>query len=177
VHVNRASAILGVLYKSQPVTFRVRGPAESGVDRLSRATKSSWFLFADKEALIGSVTPSRVVLRHYRPLFPNRFAPIFVGYFRGEPGGAVLEGRFTLSLFSKALVSLWLSGVAFALLFTLLNLIIGEPPFYKRVAAVAFAALLFFCGLAVPNLGWWLGRRDIEYITQKVHDSLEREGT
>ena len=86
-----------------------------------------------------------------------------------------LEGRFTLSLFSKALASLWLSGFAVALLFTLLNLIIGDPPLYKRVAAVAFVALLFSLGLGFPNLGWWLGGRNIEYITRRVHDSLERE--
>jgi hypothetical protein len=177
VHLTRASAIFGALYKSEPVTFRLRTPVEIGAEQLSRATKSSGYRFAFQEALVGSVTTSRVVLRHYRPLFHDRFAPIFVGDFRGEPGGAVLEGRFTLSLFSKVLTSLWLSGVALLFLWTVFNLITGQPPFYRRIAAVLFTVLLFLFGLAFPSLGWWLGKRDIEYITRKVHDSLEQGGT
>jgi hypothetical protein len=171
------SAIFGALNKSQPVTFHLRTPVEIGAQRLSSATKSSGYLFAFQEALIGSVTTSRVVLRHHHPLYQTRFGPIFVGDFRGEPGGAVLEGRFTLSLFSKVVTGLWLSSVALVFLWTVLNLLIGQPPFYTRIASVLFAVLLFLCGLAIPSLGWWLGRRDIEYITRRVHDSLEQDGT
>jgi hypothetical protein len=80
-------------------------------------------------------------------------------------------------LFSKVITGLWLSGVALVFLWTFLNLLIGPPPFYQRIAAVLFSVLLFLCGLAFPSLGWWLGRRDIEYITRRVHDSFEQRGT
>jgi hypothetical protein len=168
-----ASAIFGPLYKPQPVTFHLGTPPDIAVERLSSATKSLWYGFLFEEALIGSVTTSRVVLRHRRPFFHNSFAPIFVGALRSEPGGAVLEGLFTVSLFTEVFMRLWLSGVALVFLRTLLNLIVGQPPLAGRIAAVLNVALMFLAGLTLASLGWWLSRGDIEYISQRVHESIE----
>lgn len=170
------NAIFETLYKSQPVTYRVNAPIEASVERLSRAAQCG-SLFPMAEALVGSVTASRVVLKRQQPMIRNWFAPVFVGSFRNEPDGVALEGRFTFSRIAKILIGIWLSFVAIALLSTVGNYVFGQAPFDKRVAGFFYALLLLFFGVAIPNFGWLLSRHDIDYISRRVHESLEPVAT
>ena len=160
------------LYGNVPARFPSDFPLAESVARLRERTERSIFVTLLQEAAAGPVTESRVRLQRVIPLVGNSFKPVFAGAFRQVQGRVVLEGRFTMFLFSKILMTIWL---AFALVWTGVAVfaVSRSPkltllfPLYGLGFVVAGIAFLRFC--------WWLSRNDIPYLTSVIQRALSGE--
>ena len=168
---------LGAIFRAEPVSFEIGAPVEIAVERLSRVTVPSVLLTMFQEALVGRVTASGVVLRYHRPLFHYAFAPVFMGSFTGDRNRVSLEGRFTLPRVSKAFLTVWLALMCMVLLVNAASFphLRGSLP--ERLAAVFMPLLMLVFGVSLANIGWWFGRRDVEYISRRVREALYSGGT
>lgn len=164
--------LLGAIYRTERVSFEIEAPVEVAVERLSRVTASSVLRTMFQEALVGRVTATRVVLKYHRPLFRNAFAPVFSGSFTGDRNRASLEGRFTLPLFPKAFLIVWLALMCLVLLVTVVSFPNLRGSLLQRLAAVFMALLMLVFGVSLANIAWRLGRRDVEYISRRVREAL-----
>ena len=164
-------SVLAFLYGDVPARFPSDFPMAESVARLRERTKRSVFATLLQEAAAGPVTESRVRLNRVIPLFGNSFKPVFVGAFRQDLGRVVLEGRFTMFLFSKILMTIWL---AFALVWTGVAVfaVTRSPtltllfPLFGLCFVVAGVAFLRFC--------WWLSRNDMPYLASVINTALNR---
>jgi hypothetical protein len=130
-----------------------------------------------QEALVGKVSPTRVVLRHQRPWFHNSFAPVFIGEFQENGGTAVLEGRFTIPWFVKSVMTFWLGGVCLFLVLASRQIFGNQGPWYEKVIVLIIPLIMLSFGFGFVHLGWWFGRRDIEYISRRIREALLSGGT
>jgi len=168
---------VSAIYRAEPISFEIEAPVEVAVERLSRVTAPSVLRTLFQEALVGRVTASAVVLRYHRPLFRNAFAPVFMGRFTGDRNRASLEGRFTLPWFPKAFLTVWLVLMSLVLLVTVVSFPRSSGSFPERLAAVFMSLLMLWFGVSLANIGWWFGRRDVEYISRRVREALIPGGT
>jgi len=172
------------LYGDIPVRFPSDFPMSESVLRLRERTKRSVFSSLFRQAAVGPVTESRVRLQRYVPWFGNSFKPIFVGRFCYNQGRVVLEGRFTMFLFSKVFASIWL---AFALLWTILAAFAvlkgaGRTPTGSQQDLVALliplgGVLFFLAGIGFIRGCWWLSRNDIPFLESVIRGALHREAS
>ena len=100
--------VFNFLFGSVPVQFPSDFPLAESVARLRARTKRSVFLSLFERSAAGPVTESRVLLQRVIPFFGNSFKPVFVGAFTQSHGRVVLEGRFTMLLFTKVFMTIWL---------------------------------------------------------------------
>ncbi len=172
------------LYGDVAVSFRSDFPMSESVVRLRGGTGRSIFSSLLREAVVGRVSESRVRLQRVQPFFSNGFKPIFAGAFRRHQGRVVLAGRFTMLLFSKVFITVWLT---FALVWTAmaawaaLNAAGDRPPKSGPEAAVLLVPLIgvAFClgGIAFARCCWWLSRNDINVISAVIQQALSREAS
>jgi sulfite exporter TauE/SafE len=47
----------------------------------------------------------------------------------------------------------------------------------ERLAAVFMPLLMLVLGVFLANIGWWIGRRDVEYISRRIREALSSGGT
>src|SRR3989442_9859820 len=97
------------LYGDVPVRFPSAFSLAESVMRLRASTKRSVFLSLFHQSAVGPVHESRVRLQRVIPFFGNSFKPIFIGAFHQDHGGVFLEGSFTMFLFSKVFMTVWLT--------------------------------------------------------------------
>lgn len=166
--------VLGFLYGDVPARFPSDFPLSESVARLRERTRRSVFVTLFQEAAAGPVTESRVRLQRVIPLVGNSFKPIFVGTFQQSHGRIVLEGRFTMFLFAKILMTMWLT---FALLWTC----VAALAVLRDGAMTLFFPLygfgLFATGIAFLRVCWWLSRNDIAFLTSVIQRALSRDMT
>ena|SRR5438552_5370954 len=165
---------LNYLYGDVPARFLSAFSLSESVARLRARTKRSVFASLLHESAVGPVGESRVRLQRVIPLFGNSFKPIFVGAFHHEHGRVVLEGRFTMFLFSKIFMTTWLT---FALVWTIL----AALSVLRALRGEAMAALpplfgigFFVFGIALVRTSWWLSRNDIPYLTSVIQAALNQ---
>ena len=164
--------LVGAICRAEPISFEIEAPVEVAVERLSRVTAPSVLKTLFQEALVGRVTASDVVLRYHQPLFRSAFAPVFKGQFTGDRNRAALEGRFTLPWFAKAFITAWLVLMSLVLLVTIVSFPRLPGSLTERLARVFMALLMLWFGVSLANIGWWFGRRDVEYISRRVREAL-----
>ena len=174
--------MFGALYGDVPASFPSFFPLTESVARLRARTGRSVFSSLFHESAVGPVSASRVRLQRVIPLFGNSFKPVFVGAFRHDHGRVVLEGRFTMFLFSKIFMTIWL---AFALVWTMLavGIVVARWPHVparegERVLAGLVPLLgigFFVLGIAFVRGCWWLSRRDIPYLAAVIQAALSPE--
>ncbi len=170
------------LYSNIPVRFPSDFPLSESVQRLQERTKRSVFSSLFRQAAVGPVNESRVRLQRLIPWFGNSFKPIFVGKFHHSQGRVVLEGRFTMFLFSKVFTTIWL---ALALLWTILAAFAalkgaGRTPTGSQQDLVALllplgGVLFFLAGIGFVRGCWWLSRNDIAFLESVIRGALHRE--
>ena len=162
------------LFGDIPVEVHSPFSLHDSVQRLREVTKRSVFSSLFSQAAAGRVTATDVRLQRVIPMFGNSFKPIFVGKFRETNGQVVLSGRFTMFLFSKIFMSVWLS---FWLIWTLLAALsvlgIGDvqaPPSTGLIGVVFFVA-----GILFVRFCWWLSRSDMKYLTGVITQALHTQ--
>ena len=156
------------LFGNVPVQFPSDFPLSESVARLRERTKRSVFVSLFERSAAGPVTESRVRLQRVIPFFGNSFKPIFVGAFTQSHGRVVLQGRFTMFLFSKVFMTTWLS---FALVWTILAESLSVARDGPR--SLPLVGLVFFAvGIGFIRGCWWLSRNDIAYLTSVIRAAL-----
>jgi hypothetical protein len=171
------------LYGDIPVRFPSDFALMKSVERLRERTRRSVFSALFRQAAVGPVSESRVRLQRVIPLFANSFKPIFVGRFHQSHGRVVLEGRFTMFLFSKIFMTSWM---AFALVWTAVALAatlraVGQNHTKLYEGAVALlvplvGVLFFLVGVGFLRGCWWLSRNDMVFLVSVIEAAL-RDGT
>ena len=168
------------LFGDVPVEVHSAFSLHDSVQHLREVTKRSVFSSLFSQAAVGRVTATDVRLQRVIPMFVNSFKPIFVGQFRQTNGRVVLSGRFTMFLFSKIFMSVWLS---FALIWTFLALLSvlgmssvqaspssGNPLFISLFPLIG--AGFFVAGILFVRFCWWLSRSDMKYLTDVITRAL-----
>jgi hypothetical protein len=164
------------LYGNVPARFPSDFPLMESVERLRSRTKRSVFSTLFRQAAVGVVNESKVRLQRVIPLFGNSFKPIFVGRFHHSQGRVVLEGRFTMFLFSKVFMTAWL---AFALVWTVMATAealqaIGRDR-TSDMAALLFPStglVFFLAGVGFVRGCWWLSRTDMAFLASVIQAAL-----
>jgi len=171
--------IFNFLFGNVPVRFPSEFPLSESVARLRARTKRSVFVSLFERSAAGPVTESRVRLQRVIPFFGNSFKPIFVGAFTQRHGRVVLEGRFTMFLFSKVFMTIWLSfALVWAILaeFVVLRTVSKDPGRLGEGAmALSFplVGLVFFAaGIGFIRGCWWLSRNDMAYLASVIRSAL-----
>jgi hypothetical protein len=171
--------VFNLLYGDIPASFPSQFPMSESVARLRARTERSIFSSLFHESAAGPVGESRVRLQRVIPLFGNSFKPIFVGAFQQSHGRVVLEGRFTMFLFSKIFMTAWLT---FALVWTIMAAwvvlrTVRDDPGRLGDGTLALLFPLIGLGFFVVGIGfirgcWWLSRNDMAYLTSVIQKAL-----
>jgi hypothetical protein len=118
-----------------------------------------------------------VRLQRARPFFGNSFKPIFVGAFRHHHGRVVLEGRFTMFLFSKVFMTVWLTlALAFTVVAVTVSLRTAADAPGQRDVTALFLPLIplgfLVLGIGFVRFCWWLSRNDMSYLAALIQEAL-----
>ena len=99
----------------------------------------------------------------------NSFKPYFIGAFEKGNGRVVLKGRFTMSLYSKAFMSIWFGFIAFWTVLAILPFLAQDPHTWW----FPFAGMgMFGAGIGMIWGGKWLARNDTEWLSQVIQEAL-----
>jgi hypothetical protein len=161
------------LYPSRAASFAAPGTVDQAVRRLRAAVKRVALQTPFREALVGKVTPSRVVLARHRPWKRNSFSPTFVGCFVQHPGGARLEGVFTLHPMVKWFMRLWFSFLLL-FLFAVVGRIVTQPRMGEELLLVVIILAMIAFGTGMVRMGHGMSQGDIPFIESAVADALAR---
>jgi len=174
--------LFNFLYRDVPAQFPSDFSLMASVERLRGRTKRTVFSALFRQAAVGPVTESKVRLQRIIPLFGNSFKPIFVGRFEHSHGRVILQGRFTMFLFSKIFMTAWLG---FALVLTIiaaaatLQTVMGSDANPQKDPMTLLFPLVgigfFLAGVAFVRGCWWLSRSDIAFLTSVIQAAL-RDG-
>jgi hypothetical protein len=159
------------IYPSRPWAIEAPGSVGEGVRRLQGTVRRSAWRTLFREALIGSVSPTRVVVRRYRPWFRNDFGPVFVGRLVQRPEGVLLEGTFTLFPLLRRVMTLWFSFVGLFLAVGVVR-IVARPAMGDELLFMAVTVGLGLWGVGLLRFGRWMGRKDIPYIESGLAAAL-----
>jgi hypothetical protein len=171
------------LFGNVPVEIPSAFSLQDSVDRLSKATKRSILSALFRQAVVGRVTASEVRFRRVIPLVGNAFKPFFVGRFQESDGHVVLRGTFTMSLFAKVFMSVWLGLALFELVLDCLDIFWASGARTLRsieilpaayILPVIGAGFLLF-GILLVRFGWWLSRGDMKYMTTVMNQALQAQ--
>lgn len=154
------------------VGFASRHSVPQAVERLRAAVKPTALHTPFREAVVGRVSDTYVRLRRYRPLMRNGFAPVFSGAFETRDGRTRLEGRFGLHPMMRVWVTLWYGLLAVMLAVYTTAALQGGPLRDTALFATMLAVLAVFPAV-MTRVGRWLGRRDVDYISDVIRRALE----
>ncbi len=158
-----------------PAAFASDFPVAEAVSRLRNATQRSVLAAFGRECAVGTVSQERVRLQRVIPLMGNSFKPIFVGSFVERNGRTMLEGRFTLFRSTKILMTVWFT---FVLLWTTLasTAVIFDVRLLREQPEMLFlpiaGVVLLFLGLGFLRFGWWISRRDVDFLSTVISGAL-----
>jgi hypothetical protein len=161
------------LYPSRPASFGAAGTVERAARRLRGAVKRVALQTPFREALVGKVTPSRVVLTRHQPWKRNSFSPTFVGRFVQYPDGARLEGVFTLHPLVKWFMRLWFSFLLL-FLFAVVGRIVTQPRMGEELLLVVIILAMIAFGTGMVRMGRNMGEGDIPFIESAIAEALAR---
>ena len=156
----------------ESVTFTTPYAARQAAERLRAEVKPTAFHTPFRAAVVGRVSETSVRLRRHRPWFHNGFAPVFYGAFTMRAGATILEGRFGPRRATRAYVAFWYGTLAvMAAVFTVAALSGG--PMRETALFVLVLAVLAVLPALLIRLGRWLGRRDVDDISDTIRRALD----
>jgi hypothetical protein len=153
------------------VTFPCSGSAAEARARLEAVIDGRpW----NAPGVDGWIRGDEVVL-YYRDAARYRalFRPTFIGRFRERDGRTVLDGRFRMTLFARALLPVWLApGVVCLVVALVPTQLQPQSPGFRIVLALlgGLLALLAFGRFA---LEWWGRPGDIEAVSQATRAAVQ----
>lgn len=160
-------AVRQFLTGSGPVEFESAYGMDESVRRLRNATRR-WALFSPTEIAAGTVRESRVSLQRVIPMVGNSFKPFFVGKFERRADKVVLIGRFTMHLFVKVFMAVWISFVA---LMTLVGSVAATQSDQAVPMPFVGLGMLLFAVLLICFGAWW-SRNDPAWLSDVISDAL-----
>lgn len=163
--------IINILYGSEAAEFRSGFSVAESVRRLAGARAPAGRRSARRGA-VGTVGPSRVVLRRSIPFVENSCRPLFVGRFEQRDGETVLAGRFTMHWSVKVSMTVWLG---FCLLWTLvvfLAVVFLVPELWFLPVA---GAAMFYAALVGIHLGHQPSCDDVQWLSTLIARALRDE--
>ena len=172
--------LLKEIYGGYPVSFPVNGSPEQASRALHERTARDKLVSCFTDAVVGSVSVDRVVLRRSRPLFYNSFAPIFRGRFTLHSGLTHLVGRFALPPFVQVFMSI---SFLFLMVFCASGFVLGPIVALEKGGPLWIGILL---GVASASVGLGFGffmfgfvkflksssNADVEEIKQHIESAL-----
>lgn len=161
------------LYGSIPARFESPYPASEATARLVAVVKPSVLSSFAGQCAVGTVTERKVRIQRVIPLVGNAWKPFFYGSFSAAGAGAVLEGAFKFSAFTRVFMSIWFGFVAFWTLLATATVLTKSPSdFWFPLFGVG----MFGAGLAMVRAGKWFARNDVAWLTQIIVQALGANG-
>lgn len=152
---------------SGPVEFESAYGVDESVRRLRDATRR-WGLFSPTEIAAGTVSESRVSLQRVIPMVRNSFKPFFIGKFERRADKVVLVGRFTMNVFAKMFMAVWMGFVSFV---TLVGGVAATQSHHAAPIPFVGLGMLLFAVLLI-RFGAWLSRNDPEWLSEVIRHAL-----
>ena len=155
----------------KPVTFPCSGATGEARARLEAAIDGRpW----NAAGLDGWIRGDRVVLYHrdaakYRALF----RPTFIGRFRERDGKTVLDGRFRMTVFARALLPVWLAPGIVCLVVALAPTQLQPQSPAFRIALALLGGLLAALAFGRFALEWWGRPGDVNAISQAIRAAVQ----
>ena len=155
----------------KPVTFPCSGAAGEARARLEAVIDGRpW----NAPGLDGWIRGDRVVLYHrdaakYRALF----RPTFIGRFRERDGKTVLDGRFRMTVFARALLPVWLAPGVVCLVVALAPTQLQPQSPAFRIALALLGGLLAALAFGRFALEWWGRPGDVNAISQAIRTAVQ----
>ncbi|HEX4628668.1 MAG TPA: hypothetical protein VH137_07750 [Gemmatimonadales bacterium] len=114
------------------------------------------------------------VVLYYRDLSKYRalFRPTFMGRFRQRDGRTVLEGRFGMTWFARALLPVWLAPAVVCLVIALVPTRLEPRITGFRIVLALVGALLGLLALGRFALEWWGRPGDRDAISRAIRTAL-----
>jgi hypothetical protein len=155
----------------KPVSFSCGGSAAEARARIEAAIDGRpW----NAAGLDGWLRGDGVVL-YYRDAANYRalFRRTFIGRFRERDGKTVLDGRFRMTLFARALLPVWLAPGIVCLVVALVptELQPRSPGF--RIALALLGGLLTLLAFGRFALEWWGRPGDVDAVSQAIHTAVQ----
>jgi hypothetical protein len=115
------------------------------------------------------------VVLYYRDSSKYRalFRPTFMGRFRERGGRTVLEGRFGLTWFARALLPVWLAPAVVCLVIALVHTRLAPHIGGFRIVLGLLGALLALLAFGRFALEWWGRPGDREAITMAIRGAVQ----
>src|SRR5213076_1446944 len=101
------------------------------------------------------------VVLYYRDAAKYRalFRPTFIGRFRERAGHTVLDGRFRMTVFARALLPIWLAPAIVCLVVALVPTQLQPQSPAFRIALALLGGLLAVLAFGRFALEWWGDRK------------------
>ena len=155
----------------RPVTFPCSGSAAEARARLEAAIDGRpW----NTAGLDGWIRRERVVL-YYRDAAKYRaiFRPTFVGRFHERDGKTVLDGRFRMTLFARALLPIWLAPAIVCLVIALVPTQLQPQSPAFRIALALLGGLLAVMAFGRFALEWWGRPGDVDAVSKAIRAAVQ----
>jgi len=155
----------------KPVTFPCSGSAAEARARLEAAIDGRpW----NTAGLDGWIRGEGVVL-YYRDAAKYRaiFRPTFVGRFRERDGNTVLDGRFRMTLFARALLPIWLAPAIVCLVVALVPTQLQPQSPAFRIALALLGGLLAVMAFGRFALEWWGRPGDVDAVSKAIRGAVQ----
>ena len=161
------------LYGSIPVRFTSPYSAREAMARLSAVVKPSVLSSFSGQCAVGTVTKKKVRIQRVIPLVGNAWKPFFYGSFSAAGTGAVLEGAFKFSAFTRVFMSIWFGFIAFWTLLATATVLTKSPSdFWFPLFGVG----MFAAGIGMVGAGKRFARNDVAWLTQVIVQALGTNG-
>ncbi|HYL21185.1 MAG TPA: hypothetical protein VEU74_05465 [Gemmatimonadales bacterium] len=143
-----------------------RGRLEALIDR------RPW----DAPGLDGWIRGESVVL-YYRDAARYRalFRPTFVGRLHERDGHTVLDGRFRMTWFARALLPVWLAPAIVCLVIALVPTRLEPRATAIRVGLTVLGALLGVLAFGRFALEWWGRPGDVDAISTAIRAAVQAQ--
>ncbi|QYF94903.1 hypothetical protein KY495_06910 [Massilia sp. PAMC28688] len=157
------------LYGSVPVRFVSQYSIAEAILRLSKVVKPSVLSSFAGQCAVGTVSQSKVRVERVIPFVGNAWKPFFYGTFTAGEAGAVLEGAFKFSAFTRIFMSIWFGFILFWTLLATVAILQNSPAdLWFPLAGVG----MFAAGVAMVRVGKWFARNDVAWLTQLIAQEL-----
>lgn len=115
------------------------------------------------------------VVLYYRDAAKYRalFRPTFVGRFREREGKTVLDGRFRMTVFARALLPVWLAPGVVCLVVALAPTRLQPQSPAFRIALALLGGLLAALAFGRFALEWWGRPGDVAAVSQAIRTAVK----
>jgi len=153
------------------VTFPCSGSTDEARARLEAAIDGRpW----NAAGLDGWIRGNRVVL-YYRDAAKYRalFRPTFIGRFRERDDKTVLDGRFRMTWFARALLPIWLAPGIVCLVVALAHTQLQPQSPGFRIALALLGGVLALMAFGRFALEWWGRPGDVGAVSQGIRAAVQ----